>query len=82
MQAWQFNTFGRDAKSVYIGSSICPKCGKPYIYIGDPIDNIRDVVCVCDGDYRFHFTRPTQGWICPRCGKSHAPWVSECDCKR
>lgn len=20
------------------------------------------------------------GWICPRCGKVHAPWVSECDC--
>ena len=21
-----------------------------------------------------------QGWICPRCGKVHAPWVSCCDC--
>ena len=22
----------------------------------------------------------TQGWVCPRCGKSLAPWVRECDC--
>lgn len=20
------------------------------------------------------------GWICPKCGKVHAPWVSECNC--
>ena len=20
------------------------------------------------------------GWICPKCGKVHAPWASECDC--
>ena len=21
-----------------------------------------------------------EGWICPRCGKALAPWVSECAC--
>lgn len=21
------------------------------------------------------------GWVCPICGKVHAPWVKECDCK-
>lgn len=20
------------------------------------------------------------GWICPKCGKVYAPWVSSCDC--
>lgn len=23
-----------------------------------------------------------EGWICPKCGKVLAPWVSECDCYR
>lgn len=22
------------------------------------------------------------GWICPRCGRVHAPWVPSCDCSR
>jgi hypothetical protein len=21
-----------------------------------------------------------QGWICPRCNRVNAPWVSKCDC--
>lgn len=27
------------------------------------------------------YEQPTQqGWICPRCGKVLAPWMSQCDC--
>lgn len=27
------------------------------------------------------FVGPAQyGWICPRCGKVLAPWMSECNC--
>lgn len=22
-----------------------------------------------------------EGWICSRCGTSHAPWVAQCDCR-
>lgn len=21
-----------------------------------------------------------EGWICPKCGKVHAPWVPSCEC--
>lgn len=23
-----------------------------------------------------------EGWICPRCGTVHAPWVPECSCSK
>lgn len=29
------------------GSNLCPRCGKPYIYVGDIIGNIEDYVCTC-----------------------------------
>ena len=24
--------------------------------------------------------QPQTGWVCPKCGKVHAPWVGSCDC--
>jgi len=60
--------------------SICPKCNKPYIYVGDPIVGIGPKPwCECDKP----IATPKQyaeGWVCPKCGRVSAPWVSTCPC--
>lgn len=28
-----------------------------------------------------HEMTPQTGWICPRCGKVHSPYILQCDCK-
>lgn len=25
-------------------------------------------------------SQPQIGWVCPKCGRVHAPWVSGCEC--
>jgi hypothetical protein len=65
----------------------CPKCGKPYIYVGDvPPEgfiNGQEPYCTCNenkfyGDLSntFHFNN--QGWTCPKCGKVFSPSIIEC----
>ena len=66
-------------------STICPECGKPYYYIGDPIWNMADLICDCGrGPGMFlpknEYDLPSFGWECPRCHKIHAPWIAHCDC--
>lgn len=31
-------------------NATCPKCGKPYMYIGDPVGDISQLICTCPKD--------------------------------
>lgn len=58
----------------------CPKCGKPYYYIGDPIGDIDNLICTCYKKENEAFTFIQTGWMCPRCKRVNAPWVTTCSC--
>ena len=86
------NTFGRtisggDIKQNYPNYPICARCGKPYIYICDVMGDISQYVCTCTGMTQpmpipnYNPPQELLGWICPRCKKVNAPFVTECDCK-
>ena len=60
-------------------SNRCPKCGKPYYYIGDPIGDMSTMICQCHvPDQVFPNLSSNHGWICPKCGRCFAPSVTEC----
>ena len=53
----------------------CMQCGSE-LTTGDGIDRICQV-CKCKNEQ----SRPVlTGWICPRCGVAHSPFVTECNC--
>ena len=73
--------------SSYTGGIICPRCGKPYTYTGDPVDNIEDLICTCgrkknkniDQDfYLIEHDSINKGWVCPKCGRVFSPSTTEC----
>ena len=58
---------------------LCPKCGKPYIYVGDPVDNLSDLICQCYREEPTTYSYP-MGWVCPKCGRSLSPYTMVCPC--
>ena len=54
------------------GENICPKCGKPYFYVGDaPTGGVpTDWLCQCN---TWTCSNNPTGWICPSCGRSINP---------
>lgn len=72
-------------------SEFCPKCHKPYFYVGDvPIGGFPkglEPYCTCPYDNqspnRLIFDPPFAyyGWICPVCGAGLAHHVTMCPCK-
>lgn len=67
----------------------CPKCGKPYIYVGDvPPGGFTkglEPYCTCnENKYNINrdssniFISGNQGWVCPKCGKVFSPSIFEC----
>lgn len=58
----------------------CPKCGKPYYYIGDPIGDVSQLICQCNNKKAVQPNyAPVYGWVCPICGAVYAPWVGKCE---
>ena len=68
-----------------LDNTTCPKCYKPYYYIGDPIGDISNLICACGtGPGMFlpknKYDMPSFGWECPRCHKINSPFMQQCSC--
>ena len=42
-------------------NATCPKCGKPYMYIGDPIGDVSQLVCTCNQSVSIPSVWPSVG---------------------
>jgi hypothetical protein len=65
----------------WTGTNICPRCGKPYCYIGDvPFGGFpkgQEHYCTCNQETYFKQI----GWVCPVCGRGVNPNLSSCPCQ-
>lgn len=60
------------------GSGFCPKCHKPYFYVGDILPGTSPV-CICG--QIVDIPKGMVGWICPVCGAGLSPYTTICPCK-
>ena len=47
--------------------------------VGEPYDPFRPYM-IGDTPYLPLPQQTQTGWVCPKCGRVHAPWVRSCDC--
>ena len=57
----------------------CTICGKELTETGNDFLNMICSECRLTGKGLTN-VKPMQGWICPRCGVVHSPFVDKCDC--
>lgn len=63
-------------------SGYCPKCGKPYVYVGDVIDTHSPPYCTCPQEPSINPSGTGSlmyGWVCPVCGAALSPFTTVCN---
>ena len=72
-----YNTAG-SVTAPWTVPGFCPICNKPFVYIGDPIADVENLIC--QGHEPKADTKVQYGWVCPKCGRANAIWVATCPC--
>ena len=71
-----------DKINSWTGTNRCPKCGKPYCYMGDipegGFPKGQEPYCTCNQEVIPIFHQ--YGWVCPVCSRVNAPDVKSCPC--